>query len=505
MKRKNSLMNLICKCFTFLLLNHHFSFNDAFPSLFRQQRITGRHHKMIARSISSNNKAKCPSSARQYKKGSFTNLRMKNLNDNLDSVLAESSINTTDATSESTIIAHENSNSDTYSISVADYTLGTIILLTVPCAWGTFAPVVRFVYELEIPFPGFLFSAGYYTIASLTLNLILFAQHFLTLQKDDDTVDGISSTSSKTLSPWEHMPINGGFELGGYLFIGNCLQVVGLETVSADRAAFLVQLTTVFVPLLQASFFLLEDDSNGIKKNIFEIIPVQTWAACILAFFGVIVMGFDDGSTSFSEISIAQNGIPWEFISHSLSSFSSIGIGIGDFLVLAAAVSYTFHVVRLSKYAQYTTPLKLACSKATFEAIFSIFLVVVLVNSASFTTQPSIASMGQEITRFLDAYGSGGIPLPAIFACLWTGWVTCAYTIYAQSFGQKRIRNPTFANLIYSTQPLFSAGFAWLLLEEKLGAWGYVGGGLICIALSLITLTEQKSRDAVTEVMEPLA
>eukprot|EP00554_Chaetoceros_debilis_P006487 CAMPEP_0194078600 /NCGR_PEP_ID=MMETSP0149-20130528/4957_1 /TAXON_ID=122233 /ORGANISM="Chaetoceros debilis, Strain MM31A-1" /LENGTH=139 /DNA_ID=CAMNT_0038759897 /DNA_START=1 /DNA_END=420 /DNA_ORIENTATION=+ len=77
----------------------------------------------------------------------------------------------------------------------------------------------------------------------------------------------------------------------------------------------------------------------------------------------------------------------------------------------------------------------------------------------------------------------------AFAAILWTGWVTCAYTIYAQSFGQRRIP-PTDANLIYSMQPLFSALFAYILLGETLGAFGYVGAALIGSALTIVALSQ---------------
>jgi drug/metabolite transporter (DMT)-like permease len=78
-------------------------------------------------------------------------------------------------------------------------------------------------------------------------------------------------------------------------------------------------------------------------------------------------------------------------------------------------------------------------------------------------------------------------PLPIfIAAILWTGMITSAYTIWAQSYGQRRI-NPIDSNLIYTTQPLFSSLFAYGLLGEKLGVSGWVGAALIGVALGLVT------------------
>jgi drug/metabolite transporter (DMT)-like permease len=80
--------------------------------------------------------------------------------------------------------------------------------------------------------------------------------------------------------------------------------------------------------------------------------------------------------------------------------------------------------------------------------------------------------------------------LPALGAVMWMGWVTCAYTIYAQSFGQSCV-NPTDANLIYTVQPIFTAIFAWDLLGETLGPAGYLGGALIGTAVYLVTVSEE--------------
>ena len=61
----------------------------------------------------------------------------------------------------------------------------------------------------------------------------------------------------------------------------------------------------------------------------------------------------------------------------------------------------------------------------------------------------------------------------------------------AQSFGQSRV-NPTDSNLIYTTQPLFSSFFAYFLLGETLGFYGYVGASMIGIALWIVSSSDNK-------------
>ncbi|KAL7448275.1 hypothetical protein ACHAWC_000495, partial [Mediolabrus comicus] len=169
----------------------------------------------------------------------------------------------------------ENSATQRQNNNISERTLGILVLLTVPLAWGTYTPVVKYMYEKMDPsMPGFVFSAGYYVVAAVSLSILSQLQ----VQKEDDLDEEEESNKITNI---------GGWELGSYLFIGNVFQVVGLQTVPADRAAFLVQLTTVIVPLLSAFA----------AGNIFAV-PALTWAACIIAFSGVVIMGADGSETS---------------------------------------------------------------------------------------------------------------------------------------------------------------------------------------------------------------
>lgn len=386
-----------------------------------------------------------------------------------------------------------------------DRGLGILVLLTVPLAWGTYTPVVRFLYTIEPPVPGFVFSAAYYIVATIVLRN--FGSLFPSVIEDEkdkhenvksdhpsDEVrfNDVSTRSSDTTSTAYFLNASalvGGLELGGYLFIGNALQVIGLRTVPADRAGFLVQLTTLIVPVLQA-----------IAKGSVGSITNETWFSCILAFVGVIIIGIDNkGQESiFTLISSRHN--------FSIPAFPVAEAG--DILIVLAAFFYSLHVVRLSRYAKVLDPLQLAASKATTEAILSIGLIALLVAyhvDGTFLYEDATTLAGlNDILAFADDSGkeififyskileniqsetfSLGAFVPAIGAVLWTGIVTCAYTIYAQSFGQSRV-GPTDANLIYTMQPLFTALFAYVLLGETLGPAGFLGASLIAISIYVV-------------------
>ena len=159
----------------------------------------------------------------------------------------------------------------------------------------------RYIYEQPIPIPGLVFSAIYYVIALASLTTISFAAATAGGGGSGggggggSGVDGSTGAGADTAtladaeaSTSEAVRWLAGAELGGYLFLGNCAQVLGLQWTTADRAAFLVQLTTIIVPVLEA----------GVQRTS---LPARTWAACGLATVGVAVLS-SDGLTGAADL-----------------------------------------------------------------------------------------------------------------------------------------------------------------------------------------------------------
>ena len=169
------------------------------------------------------------------------------------------------------------------------------VLCSVPVVWGTYAPAVKAVYALPAPPPGAVFSLFYYVVALGCLGAL-----------------GRAAAAPGAAAPDEGAA-RAGLELGAYLYAGNLFQVVGLETVSADAAAFLVQLTTVLVPVLESA-------ATG------RAVARETRLACAVAFAGVAVLCAEGLAADAGQVS-------------------------GDLCVVAAAVLYSLHVVRLSALA----------------------------------------------------------------------------------------------------------------------------------------------------------
>uniref|UniRef100_A0A7S2TXC8 EamA domain-containing protein n=1 Tax=Lotharella oceanica TaxID=641309 RepID=A0A7S2TXC8_9EUKA len=241
-----------------------------------------------------------------------------------------------------------------------------------------------------------------------------------------------------------------GFELGLWLFLGSTLQLTGLKLTTGSQAAVIVQLTTVFVPLLEAGFF-----GKTLSKNL--------WIGVALAFTGAALVATDQATNS------------------GLGGLSLLQMAKGDAIVLAAALMYSMHVLRLDTYAKKVEPLQLATGKQTAQLLFS----------TAFAWVPALFS-DSRIAQYRDfASAQTHDTLMIILAVVvWNGAVSSAFTSYAQSYGQRRLP-PTLAGLLFTTQPLWAALLSSIFLHEPIGKLGACGIALVLAALaqSLVPIT----------------
>jgi hypothetical protein len=172
--------------------------------------------------------------------------------------------------------------------------------------------------------------------------------------------------------------------------------------------------TTVLVPLMSAL----------IAGNLLAV-DVRTWIACLVALAGIVVMNVDLANLTTTTTTTA-----------------SLGISSGDALILASALMYTMHVIRLGRWAPCVPPLKLAASKSTVETILSVVLVSVSVAAASVAGSDAppnlvvhfLQESGRELIGFFqtvaDRAAAGTLSSDsvgkAIGATLWAGWVVTA-------------------------------------------------------------------------------
>jgi drug/metabolite transporter (DMT)-like permease len=252
--------------------------------------------------------------------------------------------------------------------------------------------------------------------------------------------------------------LRAGAELGGYKFLGNTALLFGLKLTTSGVSAFIVQLSTILVPLLEA----------GLLR---APVPPITWVACLLSLSGVVAFA--------GEGLLAGNDA-------GLMAF------YGNALSVVAAVCYSLQVLRLGAWAPRTPPIRLALIKVVFELLYNVLLIAVLVALNN--------PIGQTMADFVALASSGQIPWESwqgiLTAAGWVGGISCAYTMWAQSFAQRTVR-PVDANLIYASQPIWSAALGVALLGESISGYGFLGAALIlsAVVLSITNQTRSSSPD----------
>jgi len=415
--------------------------------------------------------------------------------------------------------------------SYSERELGLLVSFTVPVAWGTYAATVQTVYTLDPQVPGFIFSACYFFVAA---SGSLVATFWNSAQQKGRNGDESEQTKS--------IPAMAGLELGFYVYLANFLHVIGLQSVPSDRAGFLIQLTTVVVPMLEAFF----------ARDLLAI-SGSTWAACALALAGIFVMGmewpgtegvltnalgaegvdhmsgyvenmvdFSDATSAIeaasmvvdTSVAMAANSDSAQAIvdnpqavvdSVSLLVNSNLFADIllsGDLLIVCAAFLYAFQIIKISKWSVDYSPLQIMTGKTIAESFLSFLFLGGMVGLASSGIDLSGAGgllqflqrSGQQAIDFFNTVSqrlAEGTISPYTIehftgACLWTGLVATCYLVLAQSYGQRYVK-ASDANLIYSLQPLFTALFAYLMLGETLQPMGYVGGALILSGVYLVS------------------
>ena len=249
-------------------------------------------------------------------------------------------------------------------------------LAVVPAVWGTYAPLVRLIYGGAVAPPPLLFNAASFAVSLLSLA----------------TARAVRGERGDRDGGGKGPVLRAGAELGLWLFLGSSLQLQGLQSTSSIRAAVLVQTTTVIVPLLE----------SAVKRRL---LPLPVYASCALATLGVVIL-------SSQEVSV----------------HSSLALAQGDLLVLAAALCYSTHVLRLGSLAADCDPLDLSLAKSLFELLFCLLAIGLSV----------AAGGGQPFSDFFGVVRAGGWDhlVPLLGALLWNGAAATALTTWAQSTGQ---------------------------------------------------------------------
>ena len=154
----------------------------------------------------------------------------------------------------------------------------------------------------------------------------------------EDSTPLPSTLEATASTAFDARSLRAGVELGSYKMLGTTANIYGLSLTSADHGAFLIQLTTLIVPVVQGI--------RGVP------VPRRIWTAIALAIGGVALFTTDPNSAGAS----LQ----------------------GDGLCVLAALLYATYDLRLFHWGRRVTPLPLITTKIFTQAVLSVGTLVAL-------------------------------------------------------------------------------------------------------------------------------
>lgn len=212
------------------------------------------------------------------------------------------------------------------------------------------------------------------------------------------------------------------FELGCWLFGGYTAQALGLVSTTAARGAFTGTFTVLVVPILVGL--------SGRK------ISMSTWIAAAVALLGVGCL-----------------------------TTSGADPNVGDLWCILSAIMFGVHKWRSEELtAQFEETTELVSVQIFFLALASlVYCGPELWDTIQNNSWAELLKMGQALPWLSLAY---------------MGLGTTALTLWLEMSSLKEVSSP-LAALIYTAEPVWGSLFAYLCLEERWGAAGWVGAALI--------------------------
>jgi drug/metabolite transporter (DMT)-like permease len=219
------------------------------------------------------------------------------------------------------------------------------------------------------------------------------------------------------------------FSTGMIYFFGFAIQTLGLQTTTAGKAGFITGLSAVIVPFIARLGF-----KKPLKKRI--------WAAVALSVLGMAFLLLE-GET---------------------------GIIIGDLILLISTFFWAFYIIFNDKIVKRID-------------IYAYSIIQVLIISASsFIFSFVLRESSNSISYSLPFWG----------IMIYMGIVVMTLTIIFQNWSQQH-QGPSQTAIIFTLEPVFAALFGFLLGNEILSVFSWIGCGFIFIAI-LITVLKNTNK-----------
>ena len=260
-----------------------------------------------------------------------------------------------------------------------------------------------------------------------------------------------------------------GLVIGAWFAAGYCAQAIALETSPAGIQAFLLALSVLVCPMLEAVV-------DGKEQ------PRRVWFAALLAATGVAALELDG---------IAHGG--------ALSQGDIVGLlqplffGAGFFQCEKAMHRHGRGAKDLATPAALT-----AWQLMAVLALTSVWVVV----AGGGEGFEKVAALAQDLVT--DPFSAGHAAI--LGTVLWTGVGTTAGCTLVEAAALGELSSAD-ATVVFATEPLWGAGFAFLLLGETMGPQCQLGGMLMVLACIVSSSEGEMTFPAPAEVSRatPLA
>jgi drug/metabolite transporter (DMT)-like permease len=318
------------------------------------------------------------------------------------------------------------------------YRTGLITIGFITLLFASNSPILRSAWETTSSAPPVLLINAAVSVVGLIG--VVASSSFLNQIVTDPSGQGNTSEDAKITGGDLAARIMGpsviaGAELGLWKFLGTTTNIYGLSQTSSDHGAFLIQLTTLIVPVVQGIM--------GVP------IPKRIWAAIGLALGGVFIFTQDPNQSDCASLE-------------------------GDILCALAAVFYATYDLRLFHWGKLVPTNELITTKMVTQSLLALGLLSLLGR--------------QETLDFLSTSSADDLKLVGTVA-LWSGLAVNCVAPYLQVSGQQAV-GPARAQILYASQPLWAAIMSFFLLGEACGIEGFSGGALFLVAMFLAATAE---------------
>ncbi|KAL4855369.1 hypothetical protein ACK3TF_004102 [Chlorella vulgaris] len=318
---------------------------------------------------------------------------------------------------------------------------GFACLLIVALLWGSYGPALRLAYTLPGPPTPVAVTAVSAGIELVVLFAAALVRKGARGAATRDAQQQAEAAEAAAQFPWRWLglpaAVLAGIEMGLYNTAASYTQIAGLALTTATRAAFLVQASILFTPVL---------------SSLAGMAPSRpVWLGSLLALVGTLIITQDpSGGGAALEAAAAAGG-------------AAIGLAAGDALTLLSALCYSVATVRLPVWSvRYkVSPLQISIGKCT---------VLVLVAAAAASVQAAqLVAAGQPMAALWPGWRQPEGWAIMLWAALGPGALASIMLVKGQSLVQ-----PAAAQIIFCSVPLWSG-----LLAAAVGLLTVVGGALV--------------------------